>query len=257
MKGEPAIIVAAGLLGMMVGSFLNVCILRWSKDQSVVRPPSHCPGCGRAIAWYDNIPVISWLVLRGRCRGCGMRISIQYPLVELACGLIWAGMAALYLPSLRALEGAVFVTILLGIAVTDAREYLIPDQFSLGGLGLGILFSLPAGYYVIGRALLGAAAGFVLLWTVGALGTRIFKEEAMGGGDIKMMAMVGSYVGWQGVLLTTFLGALCGTLVFVPISILGRKRLVPFGVFLAIGAAITYIAGPAVVAWYRDLVLHP
>ena len=114
----------------------------------------------------------------------------------------------------------------------------------------------PVASAAIASALIGAAAGFALLWVVGALGTRIFKEEAMGGGDIKMMAMVGAFVGWQGVLLTVFLGALLGTLVFVPLSFLGRKRLVPFGVFLSAGAAATWLAGPTVIAWYRSFVLQ-
>jgi leader peptidase (prepilin peptidase)/N-methyltransferase len=248
---------AMGVLGLMVGSFLNVCILRWPKDESVVRPPSRCPGCDQPIAWYDNIPILSWLLLRGRCRRCGTRISIQYPLVELAMALIWAFLAWHHGLSLAAFAGAVFFAILVGIALTDAREYLIPDEFSLGGLVLGILFSLPGGFATIASALAGAATGFLVLWAVGTLGTRMFKEEAMGGGDIKMMAMVGAFVGWQGVLLTIFLGALLGTLVFVPLSFFRRKRLVPFGVFLSAGAAVTWLAGPAVITWYRTFVLQP
>jgi leader peptidase (prepilin peptidase)/N-methyltransferase len=247
----------AGIVGMMFGSFLNVCILRWPRDESVVQPRSRCPGCGQPIAWYDNIPVLSWLFLRGRCRHCRAPISMQYPLVELGNGLVWAFMAWRFGPTIVALAGALFFTILLGITLTDAREYLIPDQFSLGGLVVGILLSLPGGFPAIAAALIGAATGFAVLWMVGALGTRIFKEEAMGGGDIKMMAMVGAFVGWQGVLLTIFLGALLGTLVFLPLSFFGRKRLVPFGVFLSAGAAVTWFAGPAVIAWYRTFVLQP
>lgn len=257
MTGETYLAILAGVLGAMVGSFLNVCILRWPADQSVVRPRSRCPGCGQLIAWYDNIPVLSWLLLRGRCRRCAAGISVQYPLVELANALLWAGLAWRDGPTWATVGGAVFFTILLGIAMTDAREYLIPDEFSLGGLVLGILFSLTGGAPGLAAALLGAVTGFALLWGVGAVGTRLFKEEAMGGGDIKMMAMVGAFVGWQGVLLTVFLGALLGTLIFVPLSLIGRKRLVPFGVFLSMGAAATWLAGPAVIAWYRDFVLQP
>jgi leader peptidase (prepilin peptidase)/N-methyltransferase len=257
VTAETLVTVASGLVGAMLGSFLNVCILRWPREESVIRPRSHCPGCGQLIAWYDNIPILSWLILRGRCRRCGSPISAQYPAVELATALIWTYMSWSRGPSLVALSGAIFFTILLGITLTDAREYIIPDEFSLGGLVLGILFSLPGGFTTIAGALLGAATGFAALWIVGALGTRMFKEEAMGGGDIKMMAMVGAFVGWQGVLLTVFLGALLGTLVFVPLSFLGRKRLVPFGVFLSVGAAATWLAGPAVIAWYRNIVLQP
>jgi leader peptidase (prepilin peptidase)/N-methyltransferase len=249
--------IIAGVFGAMIGSFLNVCIIRWPREESVVKPRSRCPGCGQLIAWYDNIPVLSWLLLRGRCRRCRVSISFQYPLIELATALLWVFMAYRHGPDLRALQGAIFFTILLGIALTDAREYIIPDEFSLGGLVIGIGFSLAAGFAGIATALLGAAVGFGLLWGVGAAGTRIFKEDAMGGGDIKMMAMVGAFVGWQGVLLTVFLGALLGTLVFVPLSLIGKKRLVPFGVFLSLGAAATWLAGPAVIAWYRNFVLTP
>lgn len=257
MTDETLVIIVAGLLGALIGSFLNVCILRWPKEESVVKPRSHCPGCNQPIAAWDNIPIVSWLLLRGRCRHCKTAISIQYPLIELCVALIWAGMVWAYGLEIKALAGAVFFTILLGIAATDAREYIIPDEFSLGGLVIGLLFSIAGGFHGIITAILGAAVGFALLWGVGAAGTRMFKEEAMGGGDIKMMAMVGAFVGWQGVLLTVFLGALLGTLVFVPLSLVGKKRLVPFGVFLSLGAAATWIAGAAVISWYKNFVLVP
>jgi leader peptidase (prepilin peptidase)/N-methyltransferase len=153
-------------------------------------------------------------------------------------------------PSPEALRGAVFATVLLGIAMTDARAYIIPDEFSLGGLALGILFALAAGKQALGVALLGGAVGFGLLWLVAIAGEWMFKQEAMGGGDIKMMAMVGAFLGWQGTLLTIFLGALIGSLIFVPLSLMGKKKLVPFGIFLAIGAAATYLVGPAILTWY-------
>jgi leader peptidase (prepilin peptidase)/N-methyltransferase len=153
--------------------------------------------------------------------------------------------------SITALQGALFGTLLLGIAMTDAREYIIPDEFSLGGLGIGLVLSVAGGLSTVITAIIGAAVGFGLLWLVGTLGTWAFKEEAMGGGDVKMMAMVGAFLGWEGVLLTVFLGALSGAAIFLPLSLLGRKKLVPFGVFLALGAAITYVWGPDVVEWYR------
>jgi leader peptidase (prepilin peptidase)/N-methyltransferase len=246
-----------GVFGAVVGSFLNVCILRWPVEESVVRPPSRCPGCGSSISWYDNIPMVSWLLLRGKCRRCGRAISPQYPLIELATALTWGWMAMHVETSFLAIRGAVFFTILLGIAMTDARHYIIPDEFSVGGLVVGILFSLPGGFQEIGGALLGAGLGFSLLWAVGAAGKWMFKEDAMGGGDIKMMAMVGAFVGWKGVILTIFLGALLGTLVFVPLAALGRKKLVPFGVFLALGAAATYLVGPQVIEWYRSYIGAP
>jgi leader peptidase (prepilin peptidase)/N-methyltransferase len=238
------------------GSVLNVCIVRLPADQSVVKPRSRCPNCGYQLGWLDNIPVLSWLLLGGKCRSCKTPISLLYPLIELAAALIWAGMAWRFGLSAEALKGALFCTVLLGIAMTDAREYIIPDEFTIIGLVIGLLFAAVSGASELLTAVLGAAAGFGILWIVGRAGTWAFKEEAMGGGDIKMMAMVGAFVGWQGVLLTIFLGALVGTLVFVPLSFMGKKRLVPFGVFLSLGAATTWLAGPAVIAWYRSFVLQ-
>jgi len=243
----------AAAIGAAVGSFLNVCIVRLPADESVVRPPSRCPGCREPIAWYDNIPLVSWVVLRGRCRRCGQPISWQYPLVELTVAAIWLAAAWWWGPTVAALSGALFATLLLGIAVTDARHYLIPDEYTIGGTVIGLALSLFGGYRGLLDAVMGAALGFALLFVVGLVGRWMFKEEAMGGGDVKMMAMVGTFVGWKGVLLTIFLGALVGSIVFVPLT-LRKKRLVPFGVFLAVGAMVTYLAGDAVITWYLNFV---
>ena len=240
---------AAGF-GLAFGSFLNVCILRLPHDRSLLKPPSSCPKCGHLIGWRDNIPVLSWLLLRGRCRWCRAPISGQYPLVEALVAGLWVASALYYGLTLHALAAALFATILLGIAITDARHYIIPDEFSFGGLAIGLLLSLRLGGPGLVEALLGGAVGFGLLQVVAVVGKWMFKEEAMGGGDIKMMAMVGAFVGWKGVLLTVFLGALVGTVVFVPLT-LKKKRLVPFGVFLAVGAAVTFVAQDAILAWYQ------
>jgi leader peptidase (prepilin peptidase)/N-methyltransferase len=253
---QPYGVAIAAVFGAIMGSFLNVCIVRWGAEpkQSVVRPRSRCPQCGTGIAWYDNIPVVSWLVLRGRCRGCGNPISVQYPLVEVATAIIWAYMVARHGPTVEALRGAVFGTVLLGIGMTDLRAYLIPDEFTLGGLAIGLGLSLAGGLPAVIDAAVGAAVGFFLLWGIGAAGTWLFKQEAMGGGDIKMMAMVGAFLGWKGVLLTVFLGALLGSVIFVPMHLAGSRKLVPFGIFLALGAAATWLVGPAVFAWYTGYV---
>ncbi len=245
----------AGLVGLMIGSFLNVCTLRWPEDESVVFPGSHCPRCGKPIRWYDNVPVFGYILLRGRCRACREPISIQYPLVELATGLVWAGMFSYAGLSFEALRGALLLTILFGIALTDARFYIIPDQFSLGGLVLGFgLAFLPGGIDPI-QALIGAIVGFGLLESVAVVGKWMFKKDAMGGGDIKMMAMVGSFLGWTGVLLTVFGGALLGSVIFGPISY-KTKKLVPFGIFLAAAAAVTYGFEADIIDWYWTNVLH-
>ena len=249
MAADPILLFGAGLLGLCLGSFLNVCIVRLPNDQSLLSPPSTCPHCKHPIAWRDNIPVVSWLLLKGRCRHCGVLISRQYPVVEAAVGLIWIAGVLAYGVSVQALTAGLFGTLLLGIAVTDARHYLIPDEYTWGGLVIGLALSLAAGVVGLLQAVLGAAVGFALLYAVARVGQWVFKEEAMGGGDVKMMAMVGAFLGWKGVLLTIFLGALLGSLIFVPLS-LKKKRLVPFGVFLALGAGVTFVAGDAIIAWY-------
>jgi len=243
----------AALLGAAVGSFLNVCIARLPAGESVVSPRSRCPNCASQIRWFDNIPVLSWVWLGGRCRDCGERISIVYPLVELGGALIWAGAALLYGPEWKALEAAVFVSLLLAIALIDARHYLIPDVLSLGGLGAGLALSLLPGPPTPLASVAGAATGFLALYVVAWLGEKALRRPAMGAGDIKMMAMVGAFLGPTGALLTIFLGALLGSLIFGPIS-LRTKRLVPFGVFLALGGSVALVAGEALIGAYLHLV---
>ncbi|MGH7569290.1 MAG: prepilin peptidase [Gemmatimonadales bacterium] len=249
MGADPLLALGAGLVGLCFGSFLNVCILRLPHDVSLLRPPSTCPACKRPIAWRDNVPVVSWLLLRGKCRQCGALISSQYPIIEGVVGLLWLAAFLGYGPSLQALAAALFGTILLGIAVTDARHYLIPDEFTWGGLVLALALSLAGGWRGFLQAVMGAGVGFALLYGIAVVAGWVFKEEAMGGGDIKMMAMVGAFVGWKGVLITLFAGALLGSLIFVPLS-LKKKRLVPFGVFLAVGAACTFVFGDTIISWY-------
>lgn len=246
---EALYVAYAGFLGAAVGSFLNVCIARLPEGESVVAPRSRCPACGARIRWYDNLPLLSYLWLRGRCRDCGERISPIYPIVEAAGAAVWAGAAFLYGPGWEALHAAVLLSLLLAIAVTDARHYLIPDALSLGGLAAGLALALLPGPPSPLMAVAGAAAGFALLYAVAWAGERAFRKPAMGGGDIKMMAMVGAFLGPAGALLTIFLGAVAGSVIFGPIS-LKTDRLVPFGVFLALGGAAALLVGDQLVAWY-------
>lgn len=251
---------SAGLLGAVLGSFLNVCIYRWPKELSVVRPRSRCGSCGTPVAAYDNIPLVSWLVLRGRCRHCRAPISVQYPLIELATALIWAFTALHHGASLETLRVASFLTIMLGIAMTDVQEMVIPDQFSLGGTALGLLLAAPPGGFPLGRALLGAVLGFVLLWGVKLAAEKALGKPALGVGDIHMMACVGAFTGPVGVILTLMLGSFLGLVIGVPVMALrgklaAMKTYLPLGVFLALGAAIALLWGPALVEWYLGLVL--
>lgn len=256
----------AGLFGLILGSFLNVCALRWPMDESVVSPPSRCPGCGRGVRWYENVPVLGWLLLRGRCAGCGERISIQYPLVELATGLMWAGMFWQHGLSVEALRGALFLTILLGIAVSDARFYIIPDQFSVGGALLGFALSFAPGGIMPSQALIGAVVWFFGLWAVGKAGTLYIRftnpqrfeemgvDSALGFGDVKMMALVGAFTGVWGGAITVFLGSVIAVIVFGLISRL-TDRLIPFGIFLAAGAGIAFVWGEDILRWYTGSIL--
>ncbi|TFG65988.1 MAG: prepilin peptidase [Gemmatimonadales bacterium] len=251
---QPVFLVYVTIVGAAIGSFINVLVARLPLGESPVRPRSRCPNCSTQISWYDNVPMVSWLLLRGRCRSCRTRISIEYPLVEAGTAAIWLGVAWLYGPTWHALLGAILLSLVFTIALVDSRHYLIPDPISLGGLAAVLAFSFLPGHPSPLVSLLGAAAGFGVLFGVGLLGEWIFKKPAMGGGDMKMMAMVGAFLGPSGAMLTIFLGALVGTIVFAPVS-LRTDREVPFGVFLAVGAATTFLLGHALASWYTGMFL--
>jgi leader peptidase (prepilin peptidase)/N-methyltransferase len=270
---DPIITVAAFIVGLCVGSFLNVCVARWPHDLSVVRPRSRCPYCGHQLAWFENIPVASWLALRARCRCCDEPISPIYPLGELAIGAIWALTFAHFGADFTALRVAVVLTTLVGVALTDLQHYLIPDGFTVFGLlwclGTALLapFSVEsplfAGPY---DALIGACAGAGLIAIIGWLGEAALKREAMGMGDMTLMAFIGAALGPSRALATVFVGATLGAVIFLavvyPFAFLRRGRvasqtelalgesepeltlpLVPFGVFLAPGAIIMLFFG--------------
>ncbi len=251
---ESIVLTYAALFGLSIGSFLNVCILRLPSGGSLLRPRSACPSCKRQLSWFENIPLFSYLALRGRCRTCGTRISIQYPLVELVTALIWLGAFLHFDDFWRALAAAIFGTLLLGIAFTDAREYIIPDEFSLGGLVIGIALSFAPGAPRPVMSILGAAVSFAVMYAVAIVGEWAFKKQALGGGDIKMMAMVGAFLGPLYALLTIFVGSAIGAVIFGPIG-LKTGKLVPFGVFLALGAAVVFLWGDAMVSWYATNIL--
>lgn len=274
---DPTAIVLLALtfaVGASVGSFLNVCVARWPVEESVVAPRSRCPACGHQIRWYENVPILSWLALRGRCSGCRGAISPRYLLVELLVALGWVAAVWLYGPSFTALRVAVFGTLMAGIAITDALHYLIPDGFTVFGLfwvlatALGaMLWSgdpavVPSPFATTADALLGACAAAGAIAIVGWLGEVALKKEAMGFGDVTLMAVVGAAVGpWMG-LLTVFVGAVLAALVFpllvLPVTWLRARRerrpfevpQVPFGVFLAPAALLTLLWGRELVDWY-------
>lgn len=257
------------VLGASIGSFLNVCISRWPADLSGVRPRSRCPKCERAIAWHENIPLVSWLLLRGKCRGCSLPISIQYPAVELLVALGWVASFYAFDVTFEALRVAVFGTLLFGIAVTDAKTYLIPDGFTISGL-IFVLGAAVANFFVgetshfaaPWAAFIGACAGAGAITIIGWLAEVIMKREAMGFGDTTLMAVVGAALGAERALLTIIVGAAVGAVVFLLIVgpiVKWRTRGsdaefefpdVPFGVFLAPAAMLVLIWGEPLIAWY-------
>lgn len=272
---DPIITVAAFIVGLCVGSFLNVCIARWPHDLSVVRPRSRCPSCGHQLSWFENIPVMSWLALRARCRCCDEPISPIYPLGEIAIGVLWALAFSHFGVDFTALRVAVFLTILVGVALTDLQHYLIPDGFTVSGLLWCLGAALVAPFFVESplfagpyEALIGACAGAGLIAIIGWLGEAALKREAMGMGDMTLMAFIGAALGPSRALATVFVGATLGAVIFLavvyPIAFLRRGRvasqtelalgeteaeldlpLVPFGVFLAPAAVIMLFFGDA------------
>lgn len=243
----------AAVLGACAGSFANVCALRWPEDRSVLSPRSRCPACEAPLRWFEIAPLLGFAVCRGRCRRCGVRISLQNPFAEGAGALLWAAAAWRWGAEPEALRGAVFLTILLGVALADARTYLIPDQFTLGGAAAGLALAPLPGGPSAAEAAAGAAVGLGTLWAAAAAGKAVFKRDALGGGDVKAAAMAGAFLGPAGALLTIFLGALFGAAIFGPVSA-RTGRLVPFGAFLALGAAIAYGWGGPLASWYLGAV---
>ena len=257
------------VVGACIGSFLNVCISRWPAELSVVKPRSRCPRCERPIEWHENIPVVSWLLLRGKCRGCALPISLQYPAVELLVAFGWVASLAAFGPTLEALRMAIFGTLLFGIAMTDAQHYLIPDGFTVFGLLFVLTMSIVGAFYpdtshfaAPWGAFVGACAGAGAITIIGWLGEVALKKEAMGFGDTTLMAVVGAAVGAERALLTIIAGAFLGAtffLIFVAPIVWMRSRKagtefafpdVPFGVFLAPAALLALLWGDSVIAWY-------
>ena len=249
----------AGVVGAAIGSFLNVCIYRWPAEQSVITPRSRCPSCEHELAWSDNIPIFGWIFLGGRCRYCGSGVSAQYPLIELVTALVWIAAAVRFGPTLEALHSALFLTILLGIAMTDAREMVIPDQFTLVGAAAGIVLSFAPVGITFTHALLAAGLGYLLLWAVKLIAEKALGKPALGIGDIHMMVFVGAFLGVPGMLLTLMLGSILGLLIGVPLTWM-RGRLtvmgsyLPLGTFLALGAAVAHVWGGAMVRWYLTFI---
>ena len=244
------------LMGLCIGSFLNVCIYRLPASRSVVHPRSMCTNCDTLIPWYDNIPILSYLLLMGLCRHCRIKFSLRYPIVELLGGLFALGTYMKFGLGFETLIYYLFITTLLVVTFIDIDHRIIPDVISLPGIPIffAASFALPAITYK--DALLGILVGGGSLFLVAWLYSLLTKKEGMGGGDIKLLAMMGAIVGWQGVLFTIFVASLVGTLAGLAVMLKSRqgtKLAVPFGPFLSIGA-ITYIFfGTRLINWYLNV----
>ena len=255
---SPAVIYAlfAFAFGAVVGSFLNVCIYRLPRNESVVFPPSHCPNCDYQIRWYDNIPILSYLVLRGKCRGCGQRISLQYPLVELINGLLTLALFLRYGPSFVFAVLFVFCCAMVVVTFIDLEHQIIPDSISLSGIVLGFIasFFIPSHGWL--NSLLGILAGGGSLLLVAYGYQLIAKRDGMGGGDIKLLAMMGAFFGWKAILFIVFAASLMGSVIGISIMLAKKKDstlAIPFGPYLASAAILYIFYGKRLIFWYLTL----
>ena len=248
--------VAAGLFGLVTGSFVNVLVHRLPRGMSVVRPASRCPMCGGPIRWYDNVPLVSWLILGAKCRDCRAPISARYPLVELANGALWS-LGFLRAPSLPDfVSSAFFCSACLALLLIDAEFHLLPDAITLTGLCAGLALSFLSSLRTPLSAVLGAALGAGSLWLVAFVYEKATGQEGMGLGDVKMLGMVGAFLGPSGVVVTVLLASVAGSVVGLALVAARRgdmKMALPFGVFLAMGAVAALFFGGPLVAHYRAL----
>ncbi len=244
---------ASILFGAIVGSFLNVCIIRLPKEESIITPGSHCPHCNKPIAFYDNIPILSYFLLRGKCRHCGKPISLQYPLVEGITALSSFLLFMKYGPSLTYLLYFAFFSALIVITGIDLYHQIIPDVISIPGIGVGLLSALLFLPITFLNSLFGILLGGGSLFLVATLYQWLFKREGMGGGDVKLLAMIGAFLGWKAVILTIILGSLVGSVIGIVIILLKGKDFkyaIPFGPFLSLGAVISLFFQNEIISWY-------
>lgn len=248
--------VFAFIFGTVVGSFLNVCICRMPKNESIVSPPSHCPYCSYQIRWYDNIPLLSYLLLRGKCRGCCTHISMQYPLVELLNGVLSLFLFLRFGPTVTFAALFLFCSALVVITFIDIEHQIIPDEISLGGIVVGFALS----FFIAGHTWLNSLLGILLgggsLLLVAYLYHWLTGKDGMGGGDIKLLAMMGAFLGWKAVPFIIFASSLVGSLVGISIMLLQKKDsklAIPFGPYLAFGAVLYIFYGKLLIRWYLGL----
>jgi len=245
----------AGLFGLMFGSFANVCVHRIPQGLSVVSPGSRCPTCGTSIAWYDNIPLLSWLLLGGKCRHCKKTISVRYPILELLMGLSWAGLAWRYGISPAFAQALILASLLWILTLIDLETFLLPNVLTFPGIAIGLGFSWYFGYWQ--DALIGAVAGYGAFWLIARVFLLLTGREGMGYGDFKLLAMLGAFMGWQAlpfiVLASSLVGVVVGS-VFLLLSRKGMRTEIPFGPYLAVAGMIWFLWGSEILNWYGGLI---
>lgn len=245
-----------GLVGALVGSFLNVCIYRLPRRESIVWPSSHCPACTTPIAWHDNIPLLSYVMLAGRCRACAVPIPWRYPVVEGLNAAGYIGLLWYFGPGWSVAVYALLYSALIVVAGTDLTHRIIPNAITVPGIGIGLLSAatvLPTG---LANGVIGMLVGGGLLWFLAWLSPYLFGKEGMGGGDIKLMAMIGAFLGWKPALLTILVGSLFGSLIgmtLIGARVISRQDYIPFGPFLVGGALVALFWGQPMLNWYHIL----
>lgn len=250
------LLLVSGVFGAVVGSFLNVCIYRLPRRESVAWPGSHCPACSHAIAWYDNIPVVSYVGLVGRCRHCEVRIPLQYPLVEILNGLGYVGVVWFFGLTWSTVAYCGLFSALLVVAGTDLTHKIIPNAITFPGIVLGLISAgtiLPLGLI---NGIIGLLVGGGILWLLAWASPYLFGKEGMGGGDIKLLAMIGAFLGWKPAVMTIMVGSFLGSVVGVALiasKVIRRDDYIPFGPFLVCGALVALFFGPSLLDWYQSL----
>ncbi len=245
------------IIGLVVGSFINVCIYRMPKNESIVVPRSHCTSCGKTIPWYDNIPLLSILALRGRCRFCKKRISFLYFTVELLTGLIFLALFERFDITAQFFVFAAVSAALVVISFIDLKIQEIPDEITLPGIGIGIILSFifpgimsqTARFPALLYSMLGAVVGGGITYMMGVFGKALFKKDAMGGGDVKLMAMLGAFLGWKLIVVTFFLAPLFGSIAGVYILVKKKETIMPYGPHLSLAAVTVVFWGEQILEW--------
>ncbi len=243
------------LFGIIIGSFLNVCIARMPHGESIIHPPSRCPGCKKSIVWYDNIPLLSFLVLGGKCRNCKIRISFRYFAVELANGIFWVLLFLRFGFNAPFYVGAIFFSLLLAVTVTDFETGLIPDMLSIPGMIMGLAASMiwpelmhkTLWYQGAGFSMLGLLGAGGILYATALLGDLIFRKESMGGGDIKLLAMIGSFLGFQKACVAFLFSPFLALPFALYLKVVKKAETFPYGPFLAVAGAVFFIYGEVLI----------